>query len=63
MLVSVNSNKINKALGKGSVIEVDREQQVFLCSITEEAGLALSSGQLHRYLSRVPSLCMWEASL
>ena len=28
MLVSVNSKQINKALGKGSVIEVDREQQV-----------------------------------
>ena len=28
MLVSVNSNQINKALGKGSVIEVDRELQV-----------------------------------
>ena len=28
MLGSVNTNRINKALGKGSVIEVDREQQV-----------------------------------
>ena len=28
MLVSVNSNQINKTLGKGSVIEVDRVQHV-----------------------------------